>query len=118
MLDEALAEEEAHRRTPAGKRAARRERWNDLRADWRDRGLTRTSRRRWPKCGARCRDGHACQAPPVRDKDTKLNRNGRCRMHGGLSTGPKSAEGRARIAAAARRMMLERWKAKRGANRC
>ena len=26
--------------------------------------------------------------------------NGRCRMHGGASTGPKTAEGRARIAAA------------------
>jgi len=29
-------------------------------------------------------------------------KNGRCRMHGGLSTGPRSAEGRARCAAARR----------------
>ncbi len=27
-------------------------------------------------------------------------KNGRCRMHGGMSTGPRTAEGRSRIAAA------------------
>jgi hypothetical protein len=32
-----------------------------------------------------------------------LPRNGRCRMHGGLSTGPKTPEGKARVAAVARR---------------
>jgi hypothetical protein len=43
-------------------------------------------------CGAKTRTGLPC-----------LNRkmpNGRCRMHGGKSTGPKTAEGRARIATA------------------
>lgn len=30
-------------------------------------------------------------------------RNGRCRMHGGLSTGPRTDEGRERIAASNRR---------------
>ena len=35
----------------------------------------------------------------------------RCPLHGGLSTGPRSAEGKARIAAAAR----ERWTAYRAA---
>jgi hypothetical protein len=29
--------------------------------------------------------------------------NGRCRMHGGRSTGPKTPEGKARVAAAATR---------------
>jgi hypothetical protein len=43
-------------------------------------------------CGAKTRAGGSCRA--------KAMRNGKCRMHGGLSTGPKTAEGRARIAAA------------------
>lgn len=47
-------------------------------------------------CGARCRDGHPCRAPG-------LGRGGRCRRHGGASTGPTSPEGRARSLAALRR---------------
>ena len=45
-----------------------------------------------PRCGARTRAGCPCRGPAMK--------NGRCRMHGGASTGPKTAEGRARIAAA------------------
>lgn len=41
------------------------------------------------KCGARTRNGGACRSPAMR--------NGRCRLHGGLSTGPKTPEGRHRI---------------------
>jgi hypothetical protein len=44
-------------------------------------------------CGARTRRGTACQKPP-------LNGKTRCRLHGGLSTGPKTPEGKARIVAA------------------
>ena len=44
-------------------------------------------------CGALTRRGTACQKPP-------LNGKTRCRLHGGLSTAPKSPEGKARIAAA------------------
>ena len=44
------------------------------------------------RCGARTRTGRACQGPAMR--------NGRCRMHGGRSTGPTSPEGLARIIAA------------------
>ena len=44
-------------------------------------------------CGAKTRSGHACRKPA-------LKRKRRCRLHGGASTGPKTAEGRARIAAA------------------
>ena len=44
-------------------------------------------------CGARTRRGTACQKPPLAGKT-------KCRLHGGLSTGPKTAEGKARIAAA------------------
>ena len=45
------------------------------------------------RCGARTRRGTACQKSP-------LNGKTRCRLHGGLSTGPRTAEGKARIAAA------------------
>lgn len=55
-----------------------------------------------PPCGARCRDGHACAAPAVWSASTGAPRNGRCRMHGGLSTGPRTPDGRARVAAATR----------------
>ena len=44
------------------------------------------------RCGARTRSGRPCQGPAMS--------NGRCRMHGGSSTGPKTAEGLARIRAA------------------
>lgn len=49
-----------------------------------------------PLCGAKTRKGSPCQAPAVWDKANNRPRNGRCRMHGGLSTGPKTPEGRAR----------------------
>ncbi len=38
-----------------------------------------------PRCRARTRAGTPCQSPAMP--------NGRCRMHGGASTGPKTAEG-------------------------
>jgi hypothetical protein len=46
-----------------------------------------------PRCGARTRAGCPCRSPAISGKQ-------RCRMHGGRSTGPRTAEGRARIAAA------------------
>jgi hypothetical protein len=58
-----------------------------------------------PRCEARCRDGHLCRARAVWDRQRDRPRNGRCRMHGGLSTGPKTAAGRDRIREANRR----RW---------
>ena len=45
-----------------------------------------------PRCGAKTRQGCPCKSPAMK--------NGRCRMHGGASTGPRTPEGRARIAAA------------------
>jgi hypothetical protein len=42
-----------------------------------------------PRCGARTRAGLACKGPAMH--------NGRCRMHGGASTGPRTAEGLQRI---------------------
>lgn len=56
-----------------------------------------------PQCGARTRAGGACLAPAVWDFDSNAPRNGRCRMHGGLSTGPKTEEGRTRIRESNRR---------------
>ena len=49
----------------------------------------------WPgqRCGAKTRKGAPCQRPAYK-------RNGRCSLHGGLSTGPRTAEGKARIASA------------------
>ena len=50
-------------------------------------------------CGAYARStGKPCQASALR--------NGRCRNHGGLSTGPKSLEGRRAIAEATSKRML------------
>ena len=66
-----------------------------------------------PQCGARCRDGHPCEAPAVWSASTGAARNGRCRMHGGLSTGPRTVEGRARVAAATRAANLTRWSTSR-----
>jgi hypothetical protein len=42
-----------------------------------------------PRCGAKTRRGSPCRCPAMK--------NGRCRLHGGLSTGPKTAEGIERI---------------------
>jgi hypothetical protein len=55
-------------------------------------------KRERPRYGARCRDGSPCEAPAVWDMRLERPVNGRCRMHGGLSTGPKTEEGRRRIA--------------------
>jgi hypothetical protein len=41
------------------------------------------------RCGAKTRRGTSCQCPAME--------NGRCRLHGGLSTGPKTAAGIERI---------------------
>lgn len=44
---------------------------------------------RAPHCGAKTRRGTLCK--------TRAMANGRCRMHGGLSTGPRTAAGIERI---------------------
>lgn len=50
-------------------------------------------------CGARLPDGEKCGRAPLDGK-------ARCRLHGGASTGPKTPEGRRRIAAA----QFARWR--------
>ena len=46
----------------------------------------------WPgqRCGAKTRKGTPCQRPAYK-------RNGRCSLHGGTSTGPKTEDGLARL---------------------
>jgi hypothetical protein len=44
-----------------------------------------------PRCGAKTRQGQKCRAPAMRNR--KTGEYTRCRMHGGASTGPKTAEG-------------------------
>jgi hypothetical protein len=46
-----------------------------------------------PRCGARTRAGAPCRSPAMP--------NGRCRMHGGASTGPRTLAGLNRMRAAA-----------------
>lgn len=46
-----------------------------------------------PNCGAKTRSGAACQNKVVPGRT-------KCKFHGGLSTGPKTAGGKARIASA------------------
>ena len=55
--------------------------------------LTASSLARAARCGASTRAGGQCRAPRVPG-------HGRCKLHGGASTGPKSAEGKARALAA------------------
>ncbi|WP_363320823.1 helix-turn-helix transcriptional regulator [Roseovarius sp.] len=55
-------------------------------------------------CGAKTRKGKPCRAKPLPGKR-------RCKFHGGMSTGPRTPEGRGRIAEAQRR----RWRAWRAA---
>ena len=66
-------------------------------ASYRRRLALRAATARVP-CGAKTRKGTPCRAKSEPGRK-------RCRFHGGLSTGPKTAEGLARIAEAQRR----RW---------
>lgn len=55
-----------------------------------------------PRCGARTRSGAPCKAPCVwdADHDRPRTKRGRCKLHGGLSTGPRTEAGKARSRAA------------------
>src|ERR1051326_7928061 len=62
-----------------------------------------------PLCGARRRDGGLCNARALCDALTgEPLRGGRCRMHGGLSTCPRTAAGRIAIAESNRRRVAGR----------
>lgn len=50
----------------------------------------------WQK-GKKTRKGTPCQEPPVWNMITNSPKNGRCKLHGGLSTGEKTEAGRQAI---------------------
>lgn len=52
-------------------------------------GNRRSGLRNVPRCGAKTRRRTSCQSPAMA--------NGRCRLHGGLSTGPRTPAGIERI---------------------
>jgi hypothetical protein len=52
-------------------------------------GLKNLLKGEFRRCGAKTRTGTPCRRPAMP--------NGRCRLHGGLSTGPRTPEGRRRI---------------------
>ena len=54
--------------------------------DWRE---TLPLAQSCPRCGAQTRAGTLCKSPAMA--------NGRCRMHGGASTGPRTTAGLARV---------------------
>ena len=54
-------------------------------------------------CGARTRRNTSCQAPPVWNKVQDKARNGRCKLHGGFSTGPRTEAGKEAIRASNKR---------------
>ena len=59
------------------------------------------------RCGAKTRSGTPCAKYAITGKR-------RCRLHGGASSGPKTAEGRARIAAAnTKHGRFKNWREKR-----
>jgi hypothetical protein len=62
---------------------------HDKRRGWLKNGNPPGDFSRGARCGARNRRGTPCQCPAMA--------NGRCRLHGGLSTGAKTAEGIERI---------------------
>lgn len=76
----------------------------EAQARWAARAAAQRARRR-VRCGALTRKGTPCRA---------LSEPGRrrCRFHGGRSTGPRTPEGKARIAEAQRRRWT-RWRAER-----
>ena len=63
------------------------------------------------RCGAKTRSGARCAKFPMEGKR-------RCRLHGGLSTGPKTAEGRAAISSAnTKHGRYKNWREKRARER-
>jgi hypothetical protein len=56
-----------------------------------------------PQCGAKTRSGPPCRAKAVKGKV-------RCRMHGGLSTGPKTQAGWERVRAGHRAWLAAKSK--------
>lgn len=101
-----IARSLATMRASRAEQHARRRTHHDARRTFHDASPSKAER---PRCGAKTRSGTICRALAVWDKAAAAPRNGRCRLHGGLSTGPRTQEGRQRIAAA----QHKRWKDQR-----
>lgn len=67
----------------------------------------KTRRKKRGTCNAKTRKGTPCQAPPVWNKSKDKPRNGRCKLHGGLSTGPKTEAGKEAIKASNKRRITK-----------
>jgi hypothetical protein len=75
-------------------------------------------KRNLPRCGARCRSkgGAPCLARVVvrwcatEGGEVSFTVGSRCRMHGGLSTGPRTEAGRQRCVEAGRKGAAKRWR--------
>jgi hypothetical protein len=101
-----LAEHDERVRMRRASKAARGAHWQAIKVA---RGRASEERARLRElrnkpCGARTRAGHPCQRKG-------LGKGGRCPNHGGMSTGPRTPEGRARISAS----LAARWAARRAA---
>ena len=59
----------------------------------------KTQRKNRGECGAKTRNGTPCKAQPVWCTTQDKPKNGRCKLHGGLSTGPKTDAGKGVIRA-------------------
>jgi hypothetical protein len=64
------------------------ERINEAHGPWLKNGNIPLDLRTLPRCGAKTRSGGRCGQPAMK--------NGKCRFHGGLSTGPRTRQGLAR----------------------
>jgi hypothetical protein len=74
-------------------------------------GIPRTER---PRCGALTRAGGICRAQALLNA---AGQPGRCRMHGGMSTGTRTEEGKAANRRRARAQMLDCWEGLRAAGK-
>lgn len=82
----------------------------DINRGWKPTSLWKRNR---PLCGAKRRDGSSCKAKAVWDDKHNKPINGQCRMHGGLSSGPKTKEGLKGLGKASSNRMKEYWRKKK-----
>jgi hypothetical protein len=68
-----------------------------------------------PECGAKTRSGRPCRMKAAWDEHRITFKNGRCLVHGGASSGPRTEAGRLRCSAAAKAMWARRRKVQEAA---
>ena len=73
---------------------------------------TRRERKQRPFCEAKTRKGTPCQAKVYWPHEWEAPAK-RCRLHGGLSTGPTTVEGLERLAKSAKKTMERIWEERR-----